>query len=98
MSLDDFGTAYSSLSWLRRLPINEVKIDRSYVAGMESDARDLAIVKTIVSLARDFGHTVVAEGVESPGQLHMLTALGVDCAQGFLFGPPVPLDHFDYSR
>jgi diguanylate cyclase len=97
ISLDDFGMAYSSLSWLRRLPIDEVKIDRSYVAGMEHDPRDLTIVRTIVSLAREFGRTVIAEGIETSGQLHMLAALGVDCAQGFLFAHPAPLDSFSAS-
>jgi diguanylate cyclase len=97
IGLDDFGTAYSSLSWLRRLPIDEVKIDRSYVAGIENDPRDLTIVKTIVSLAREFGRTVTAEGVETPGQLRMLDALGVDSAQGFLFAHPEPLEKFSAS-
>jgi len=85
------------LSWLRRLPIDEVKIDRSYVAGIENDPRDLTIVKTIVSLAREFGRTVTAEGVETPGQLRILDALGVDSAQGFLFAHPEPLEKFSAS-
>jgi diguanylate cyclase len=95
LSLDDFGTAYSSLSWLRRLPIDQVKIDRSYVSGIESEPRDLAIVKSVVELAKAFKRGVVAEGVESAGQLALLRNLGVDHAQGFHFAKPLPLARLD---
>ena len=98
LSLDDFGTAYSSLSWLRRLPIDQVKIDRSYVSGIESEPRDLAIVKSVVDLAKAFRRGVVAEGVESAGQLAVLKELGVDHAQGFHFARPMPLSKLDVNR
>jgi diguanylate cyclase len=95
ISLDDFGTAYSSLCWLRKLPIDKVKIDRSFVSGMARDPQDLAIVKSIIDLAKAFRHDVVAEGVETVEQLRMLRELGVDHAQGFLFAQPQPLDRID---
>jgi diguanylate cyclase (GGDEF)-like protein len=95
LSLDDFGTAYSSLSWLRRLPIDQVKIDRSYVSGIEHEPRDLAIVKSVVELAKAFQRGVVAEGVETEGQLEVLRKLGVDSAQGFYFARPMPMSKLD---
>ncbi len=98
LSLDDFGTAYSSLSWLRRLPIDQVKIDRSYVSGIEHEPRDLAIVKSVVELAKAFQRGVVAEGVESAGQLAVLRGLGVDHAQGFHFARPMPLAKLDAAK
>jgi EAL domain-containing protein (putative c-di-GMP-specific phosphodiesterase class I) len=95
ISLDDFGTAYSSLSWLRELPIDKVKIDRSFVAGIATDAGDLAIVKSIVDLAKAFNRDIVAEGVETAEQLRMVSALGVDHAQGYLFAKPQPIEKID---
>jgi predicted signal transduction protein with EAL and GGDEF domain len=98
LSLDDFGTAYSSLCWLRKLPIDKVKIDRSFVAGIEHEPKDLAIVRSIVELAKAFKREVVAEGVENENQLRILRELGVDHAQGFLFARPEPLEEFDAAR
>ncbi len=95
ISLDDFGTAYSSLSWLRRLPIDQVKIDRSYVSGIEHEPRDLAIVKSVVDLTKSFSRDVVAEGVESAAQLEVLRGLGVKYAQGFYFARPMPAARLD---
>jgi EAL domain-containing protein (putative c-di-GMP-specific phosphodiesterase class I) len=95
ISLDDFGTAYSSLSWLRKLPIDKVKIDRSFVAGITSEPEDLAIVKAIIDLAKAFQRDVVAEGVETQEQLVLLRQLGVDHAQGYLFAQPLPLQKID---
>ncbi len=95
ISLDDFGTAYSSLSWLRELPIDKVKIDRSFVSGIATEAGDLAIVKSIVDLAKAFNRDIVAEGVETAEQLRMVSALGVDHAQGFLFARPQPIERID---
>ena len=95
ISLDDFGTCYSSLSWLRQLPIDKVKIDRTFVAGIASEPRDLAIVRSIVELAKAFNRDVVAEGVEQIEQLRILRELGVDHAQGFLFARPQPMEKID---
>jgi EAL domain-containing protein (putative c-di-GMP-specific phosphodiesterase class I) len=95
ISLDDFGTCYSSLSWLRQLPIDKVKIDRSFVAGIGREPQDLAIVRSIVDLAKAFNRDVVAEGVERVEQLRILRELGVDHAQGFLFARPQPMEKID---
>jgi predicted signal transduction protein with EAL and GGDEF domain len=97
ISLDDFGTAYSSLSWLRKLPIDKVKIDRSFVAGIEHDKKDLAIVRSIVELARAFDRDVVAEGVENANQMRILREMGAAHAQGFLFAKPQALDKISAS-
>ncbi|MFN8621201.1 MAG: EAL domain-containing protein [Chloroflexota bacterium] len=89
-SLDDFGTGFSSLTYLRRLPVSELKIDRSYVQRLQDDKHDLAIARAIVALGDSFGLRVVAEGVESARQLEALTRLGCRTFQGFWFGRPVP--------
>jgi len=90
LCMDDFGTGYSSLSYLHRFPIDELKIDRSFVSRMEHDARNAKLVQAIVGLARNLGVGVVAEGVETPGQLTAIRALGCDHAQGFLFSEALP--------
>jgi len=87
-SIDDFGTGYSSLSYLKHLPIDELKIDRSFVGAMVRDDNDLTIVRSTIDLAHNLGLAVVAEGVEDRETLEMLRALGCDRAQGFLIGPP----------
>ncbi|MGH3728113.1 MAG: putative bifunctional diguanylate cyclase/phosphodiesterase [Micromonosporaceae bacterium] len=92
LSVDDFGTGYSSLSYLRRLPVHEVKIDRSFVQGMATDAGDLAIVRAVVDLSRHFGFSVVAEGVESELTLSLLEEMGCDLGQGFFFSRPLPYE------
>ena len=93
LCIDDFGTGYSSLSYLLRFPIDTLKIDRSFVKGMGDDgelgSENLELVRTIVTLARNLGLDVVAEGVETAGQRIRLEALGCQHAQGFLFSPPV---------
>jgi len=88
--IDDFGTGYSSLAYLSRLPFDKIKIDRSFVAGMGEQQDSLGIVRAIVALAHDLDKELVAEGVETQAQLHALTALGCEFAQGFLLGHPVP--------
>ncbi|MEA2381974.1 MAG: hypothetical protein QOH72_1945 [Solirubrobacteraceae bacterium] len=90
VSLDDFGTGYCSLSYLRRLPIDSLKIDRSFVRGLGHEADDDSIVTSVIDLARSLGVSVVAEGVETEEQLAGLRARGCDTMQGFLFAKPGP--------
>lgn len=95
LAVDDFGTGYSSLSYLRRLPVSEVKVDRTFVQGMATDPGDLAIVRAVVDLSRHFGLTVVAEGVESELTLNLLEEMGCDIGQGFLFSRPLPYERLE---
>ncbi len=92
LSLDDFGTGHSSLSYLKRLPLDEVKIDRSFVSGMIEDENDAVIVRSTIDLARNLGLTVVAEGVESAEIMGELAGLSCDTAQGFHISRPVPAE------
>jgi diguanylate cyclase (GGDEF)-like protein len=92
LSLDDFGTGYSSLQHLRRLPLAEVKIDRSFVLGMSTDPDDAAVVRSIIELARALGLRVVAEGVEDDRTRRMLVTAGCEVAQGWLYARPMPAD------
>jgi EAL domain-containing protein (putative c-di-GMP-specific phosphodiesterase class I) len=90
LAIDDYGTGYSSLSYLQRLPIDDLKIDNSFVLGMTEDPGVLAIVHSTVELAHRLGLHVVAEGVESAAHLDQLTTLGCDVAQGFHIARPMP--------
>jgi diguanylate cyclase (GGDEF)-like protein len=90
IALDDFGTGYSTLGYLKRFPIDQLKIDRSFVMALEADGRDEALVKAIVELARGLELKVVAEGIETPGQRRLLERLGCPLGQGYLFARPCP--------
>ncbi len=94
VALDDFGTGYSSLSHLHQLPIQAVKIDRSFVSRLETDASAAAIVKAVNELAHSLGLLVVAEGLETVGQLRIVQAMGCDIGQGYLFSKPLPSGAF----
>jgi EAL domain-containing protein (putative c-di-GMP-specific phosphodiesterase class I) len=91
-SIDDFGTGYSSLAYLKHLPLDELKVDRSFVSSMARDDNDLTIVRSTVDLSHNLGLEVVAEGVEDAETLRALAGLGCDRAQGYLVSPPLPAD------
>lgn len=95
LAVDDFGTGYSSLAYLRDLPIDELKIDRVFVTDVDIDSSNERIVRSTVELAHGFGLRVVAEGVERPGGLQTLRAIGCDEVQGYLIARPLPNDRLD---
>jgi EAL domain-containing protein (putative c-di-GMP-specific phosphodiesterase class I) len=97
LSLDDFGTGHSSLSYLKRLPLDEVKIDRSFVAGMAEDENDAVIVRSTIDLARNLGLRVVAEGVETAKIMDTLAELRCDVAQGYFISRPVEFQALSVS-
>jgi len=88
LSIDDFGTGYSSLAYLQRLPMDEIKIDKSFVMSLCPSSDDAVIVRSTIDLAHNLGLTVVAEGVESDVSMNMLVGYGCDRAQGYFFGRP----------
>ena len=90
LSIDDYGTGFSSLSRLKDLPFKELKIDRSFVTGMIHDRGDEAIVRSTIELARSLGRTVTAEGVEDQATLRRLGSLGCHAAQGYYLARPLP--------
>jgi len=92
ISLDDFGTGFSSMSYLQHMPLDSLKIDRSFVADVESEARNASICRALITLGHNLGLKVIAEGVEREAQLAWLAANGCDQAQGYLLGRPEPLD------
>lgn len=94
VSLDDFGTGFSSLGYLNRFSIDEIKIDRSFVIDLENDSRERALVHAIITLGHALGLKVVAEGVETERQASLLRDIGCDTFQGFLFARPMPVEEF----
>jgi len=94
LALDDFGTGYSSMDYLRRLPVDELKIDKSFVERITGSDNDRAIVELMVRIAHTFGLEVVAEGVENAATEAVLNEMGCDCAQGYLYAPAMPVEDF----
>jgi len=89
IALDDFGTGYSALGLLSRLPVDILKIDRSFIRGLPNDAASVTLARSIIGLASAFGLKTVAEGVETAEQFNLLRDLHCDCSQGFLHSRPV---------
>jgi EAL domain-containing protein (putative c-di-GMP-specific phosphodiesterase class I) len=92
ISIDDFGTGYSSLSYLHRLPISNLKIDRSFVNSMSGNRESFEIVRTIITLAQSLNLTIVAEGIETNEQLEMLSELGCEYGQGHFFSKALTVE------
>jgi EAL domain-containing protein (putative c-di-GMP-specific phosphodiesterase class I) len=98
LALDDFGTGYSSLSYLTTFPFDKIKIDKSFIRNLTHQPRSSAIIASIVTLARGLDMSVTAEGVETNEEFERLTALGVNFAQGYLFGRPQPVDQIAFDE
>jgi EAL domain-containing protein (putative c-di-GMP-specific phosphodiesterase class I) len=94
LSMDDFGTGYSSLSYLKQLPLDQIKIDQSFVRDMITDPNDAVMVKTIIDMAHNFRLNVIAEGVETEAQMNVLKSMGCKSYQGYFFSKPVPIEDF----
>jgi diguanylate cyclase len=95
LAIDDFGTGYSSLRYLKRFPVNGIKIDQTFVAGLGGDTFDTAIIESVIELAHAVGLHVTAEGVETVEQMLRLRALGCDYGQGYYFARPQPAPALD---
>ena len=94
IAIDDFGTGYSSLTYLKRVPFNKLKMDRSFICDICTDSEAAAVAAFVIDLAHLLGVTVVAEGVETPGQAALLCAKGCDAAQGYFYCRPLPAEAF----
>jgi EAL domain-containing protein (putative c-di-GMP-specific phosphodiesterase class I) len=90
ISIDDFGTGYSSLAYLKRFPLNTLKIDRSFIQDLETNEDDQEITRVIITLGQNLKLKVLAEGVETPGQLDFLRRNGCDLVQGYIYSRPMP--------
>jgi EAL domain-containing protein (putative c-di-GMP-specific phosphodiesterase class I) len=95
LSLDDFGTGYSSLAYLSRLPLDQLKIDQSFVSDVLTSPGNAAIARTIIAMAQGLGLGVIAEGVETDAQREFLAASGCHAYQGYFFSRPLPLEGFE---
>jgi diguanylate cyclase (GGDEF)-like protein len=95
LSIDDFGTGFSSLTYIRRLPVTELKLDRTFLTGAPQDLRAVSIIRSTVDLAHSLGLRIVAEGIENLDALALVDSLGCDAAQGYLMGRPVPASEFN---
>ena len=98
LAIDDFGVGYSSLNQLKRLPVDHLKIDKSFVENIETSEKDRFVIKAIISLAHEFGMTVIAEGIENRHQADWLLNAGCEMGQGFLFGKPKPFNEISKTR
>ncbi len=96
ISLDDFGTGYSYLKYIKHLPINNLKIDKSFIHDMTSNITSLGIVESVITLGKSLGLTLTAEGVENKNQLHLLTKMQCDLVQGYLYSRPISTDKFTH--
>ena len=96
LSIDDFGTGYSSLAYLKRFPINFLKLDKAFVSDLPEDRRDVAIARSVITMAHELGVEVVAEGIEEIDQLNFLTQAGCDRGQGYYYGKPMTANEFSH--
>jgi len=95
LAIDDFGTGYSSLAYLGRLPVSVIKIDRAFILDLKSDAENMPIVQTIISLTHALNRKAIAEGVENEEQARLLRRMQCDQYQGYLFSKPLPADEIE---
>ena len=95
IAIDDFGTGYSAFSYLKKFDIDFLKIDRSFTSGLAGDGSDLALTEAIIVMAGKLGLQVIAEGVETLAQKHLLASVGCHIGQGYLFSEPLPTDQFE---
>ena len=98
MALDDFGTGYASVTYLTNFPFDKIKIDRSFTQGVLNRRDCAAVVSSVLALAQGLGTQTTAEGIETEEQLEYMRKAGVDLAQGYLFGRPVPIAELDLSN